>query len=64
MVLDIKLEDFNPAFMEIVAELKPVETPITEVVTVASEEPILPQVEVSPPEETKPKPRRVTKRDY
>jgi len=64
MVLDIKPEDFNSAFMEAIGEPKPVETPITEVVTVASQEPILPHVEVSPPDETKPKPRRVTKRDY
>jgi hypothetical protein len=58
-VLEIAPEDFNSCFME-----KIVETPITEVVTVASQEPILPHVEVSPPDETKPKPRRVTKRDY
>lgn len=41
-----------------VEEPKPVETPITEVVTV---EPVI--TEASPPEEQKPKPRRVRKKD-
>ena len=62
-IVDIDPKYFDASFMVKIEETKPVETPITEVVTVAPEEPILPHVEVPPPEETKPKPRRIKKAD-